>query len=79
VIPIPGAHPSSVGQLFFATRQAAEYHLYRGASGQTQGAQHASRSCVARWRTLTPDRGGTVEQFIEARRRYQTALVSARR
>ena len=26
-----------------------------------------------------PDRSGTVEQFIEARRRHQTALVSARR
>jgi hypothetical protein len=25
-----------------------------------------------------PDRGGTAEQFIQARRRYQTALRSAR-
>ena len=30
VIPVPGARPGSAGRLFFATRQAAEHHLYRG-------------------------------------------------
>jgi hypothetical protein len=80
VIPIPGAHPGSAGRLFFATRQAAEYHLYRGErEGAGQAARDAARIPELR-RAMAdahPDRGGTAEQFIEARRRYQTALRSA--
>jgi hypothetical protein len=80
VIPIPGAHPGSAGRLFFATRQAAEYHLHRGERERSgQAALDASRVKELR-RAMAdahPDRGGTAEQFIEARRRYQTALRSA--
>ena len=79
VIPIPGVHPRSVGQLFFATRHAAEYHLYRGASGQTARGAARVKELRRAMADAHPDRSGTVEQFIEARRRYQTALVSARR
>lgn len=81
VIPIPGAHPGSAGRLFFATRQAAEYHLYRGEHERAgQAVRDASRIKELR-RAMAdahPDRGGTAEQFIEARHRYQTALQSAR-
>jgi hypothetical protein len=77
VIPIPGAHPGSAGRLFFATRQAAEYHLYRGEHERAgQAARDASRIKELR-RAMAdahPDRGGTAEQFVEARRRYQIAL-----
>jgi hypothetical protein len=80
VIPVPGARPGSAGRLFFATRQAAEYHLYRGEHEPAgQAASDASRVKALR-RAMAdahPDRGGTAEQFIEARHRYQTALRSA--
>ena len=80
VIPIPGARPGSAGRLFFATRQAAEYHLYREEHERAgQAARDASRIKELR-RAMAdahPDRGGTAEQFVEARRRYQTALRSA--
>jgi hypothetical protein len=82
VIPIPGARPGSAGRLFFATRHAAEYHLYRGERGR---AGHAARvaSLIRELRRAMadthPDRGGRAEQFIQARRRYETALWSARR
>ena len=80
VIPVPGADPGSAGGLFFATRQAAEYHLYHGERERAgQAARDASRIKDLR-RAMAdahPDRGGTAEQFIEARRRYQTALRCA--
>ena len=80
VIPVPGARPGSAGRLFFATRQAAEYHLYRREHERAgQAARDASRIKELR-RAMAdahPDRGGTAEQFIEARCRYQTALRSA--
>ncbi len=79
---IPGASAGSAGRLFFATRQAAEYHLYRGEHERAgQAARDASRIKELR-RAMAdahPDRDGTAEQFIQARRRYQTALQSARR
>jgi len=46
VIPVPGARPGSAGRLFFATRQAAEHHLYRGdgeQAGPAAGTQPQSR------------------------------------
>jgi len=82
VIPIPGVRPASAGRLFFATRQEAEHHLYRG---ECERAGQAARdvSFIKELRRAMadahPDRGGTAEQFIEARCRYQTALASARR
>jgi hypothetical protein len=79
VIPIPGARPGSAGRLFFASRRAAEHHLYRGERERAgQAARDASlikelRRAMA---NAHPDRGGTAEQFIQARHRYQTALGS---
>jgi hypothetical protein len=82
VIPVPGARSESAGRLFFATRQAAEDHLYRGEGERAeQGVPHAPSVKELR-RAMAdahPDRGGTTEQFIDARRRYQTALRPARR
>ena len=82
VIPVPGARSGSAGRLFFATRQAAEDHLYRGEGERAeQGVPHAPSVKELR-RAMAdahPDRGGTTEQFIDARRRYQTALRPARR
>ena len=84
VIPVPGARPGSAGRLFFATRQAAEHHLYRG-DGEQAGpaARDAAQTLIKALRRAMadahPDRGGTAEQFIQARRRYETVLGSARR
>jgi hypothetical protein len=87
VIPIPGARPGSAGRLFFATRQAAEHHLYRG-DGERTGPDAPGTALIeaalikALRRAMAdahPDRGGTAEQFIQARRRYETVLGSARR
>ena len=83
VIPVPGHrhHPGPAG-LFFATRQAAEDNLYRGERERAGPAAPQApsikelRSAMAH---AHPDRGGTADQFIQARRRYQTALGTARR
>jgi len=84
VIPVPGARPGSAGRLFFATRQAAEHYLHRG-DGEQAGpaARDAAQTLIKALRRAMadahPDRGGTAEQFIQARRRYETVLGSARR
>lgn len=83
VIPIPSDRhcPGQAGQLFFATREAAENHLYRGQRERTEhDAPEAAliqelRRAVA---DAHPDRGGSVERFIQAHRRYQAALRRAR-
>jgi hypothetical protein len=79
VIPIPGDRHGAgpVGRLFFASRQAAERHLYRGEREPAK--QPAAQAALIKqlrhaMADAHPDRGGTVEQFIQARRRYQTAL-----
>ncbi len=82
VIPIPGDRhrPGPAGRLFFATRDAAEADLYRRERAE-QAARPAPRIKELR-RAMAdthPDRGGTAEQFMEARRRYETALRLARR
>ena len=79
VIPVPGDRhrPGPAGRLFFATRQAAEDELDRAERGQAeQGARQAPpiRQLRRAMADAHPDRGGTAEQFIQARRRYQTAL-----
>jgi hypothetical protein len=77
VIPIPGARPGQAGLLFFATRQAAEDHLYRGERERAGQAAREAPPIKELRRAMAdahPDRGGTAEQFIQARRRYQTAL-----
>ena len=84
VIPVPGDRhrPGPAGRLFFATRQAAEDHLHRGDRERAGQAAPQAPSIKELRRAMAdahPDRGGTTEQFIDARRRYQTALRAARR
>lgn len=82
VIPIPGDRhdPGQAGWLFFATREAAENYLYRG---ERERAGHTAREAglIKKLRRAMadahPDRGGTTEQFIQARRQYQAALRHA--
>ena len=81
VIPVPGDRhrPGPAGRLFFATRQAAEDELNRAERRQAeQGARQAPpiRQLRRAMADAHPDRGGTAEQFIQACRRYQTALRS---
>ena len=91
VIPVPGDHrPGPAGRLLFATRQAAEDHLHRGARERAEQAAPPAPPVKAAPQTLPlrelrramadahPDRGGTAEQFIKAHRRYQTVLRAAR-
>ena len=82
VIPIPGGHRTgSAGRLFYATRRAAESDLYRW-ERERAGRSAPQAPFVSQFRRAMldahPDRGGTAEQFIQARRRYQTALQQAR-
>ena len=82
VIPIPGDRhrPGPAGRLFFATRQAAEEALYRGErerAGQAAPQAPLIKELRRAMADAHPDRGGTAEQFIQARRRYQTALGPA--
>ena len=82
VIPVPGDRPGPTGRLFFATRQAAEDDLHRGEGERAGQAAPRARLIKELRRAMAdahPDRGGTTEQFIQARRRYQTALGPARR
>ena len=84
VIPVPcdRSRPGPAGRLFFATRQAAEDHLHRGErerAGQAASQAPSIKELRRAMADVHPDRGGTAEQFIQARRRYQTALRSARR
>jgi len=84
VIPVPGGRqgPGPAGRLFFATRQAAEDHLYRRdrmRAGQATPQAPLIKELRRAMADAHPDRGGTAEQFIQARRRYQTALRAARR
>jgi len=80
VIPIPGRHRGTAGRLFFATRQGAEDHLYRGKrerAGQAAPQAPPIKELRRAMADAHPDRGGTAEQFIQARRRYQAALRAA--
>jgi hypothetical protein len=79
VIPIPGHRhrPGPVGRLFFASREAAEDALYHEESEQAERVAPGAPPIRELRRAMAdahPDRGGTTEQFIEARRRYKTAL-----
>jgi hypothetical protein len=84
VIPIPGdrPRPGPAGRLFFATREAAQDDLYRGERERAEQAAREAPLIKELRRAMAdahPDRGGTAEQFIQARRRYQTAFGPARR
>jgi hypothetical protein len=84
VISIPGQRhrPGPAGRLFFASREAAEAALRQGETERTErGRPRAPAIRKLPIRELRramvdahPDRGGSADQFIEARRRYQTAL-----
>jgi len=79
VIPIPGDRhrPGPAGRHFFATRDAAEADLHRGERERTGQAAREAPPIKELRRAMAdahPDRGGTAEWFIEARRRYETAL-----
>jgi hypothetical protein len=81
VIPIPGQHhrPGPAGRLFFASREAAEAALYHGEGKRAERSRPAApaiRELRCAMVDAHPDRGGSADQFIEARRRYQTALRS---
>jgi hypothetical protein len=81
VIPVPGDRPGPAGRLFFATRAAADADLDRGErerAGQAAPRAPLIRELRRAMADAHPDRGGTTEQFIQARRRYQTALRPAR-
>jgi hypothetical protein len=84
VIPVPGGRhrPGPAGRLFFATREAAEADLYRGECERAEQAVPEAPPLRELRRAMAdahPDRGGTAEQFIQARCRYQTALRHASR
>jgi hypothetical protein len=84
VIPVPRDphRPGPTDRLFFATREAAEDHLYRGdreRAGQAAPQAPPIKELRRAMADAHPDRGGTAEQFIQARRRYQTVLRAARR
>lgn len=82
VIPIPGdgRRTGPVGRLFFATREAAEGNLRR-AEHERAGRAAREAALIKELRRVMadahPDHGGTADQFIQARRRYQTALRQA--
>jgi hypothetical protein len=83
VIPVPGGRkrPGPASLLFFATREAAEDDLYRGERERARQASPRAPLINELRRAMAdahPDRGGTTEQFIQARRRYQMALQPAR-
>ena len=83
VIPVPGDRhrPGPAARLFFATREAAEASLYPGErepAGQAAPKAPPVKELRRAMADAHPDRGGTAEQFIQARHQYQTALRSAR-
>ena len=81
VIPIPGhRHRTGRPAILRHPRGRRRPPVPRGNASEPNRPHrkhHSSRSCAAPWPTLHPDRGGTAEQFIQARRRYQTALRAA--
>jgi hypothetical protein len=89
VIPVPGRRPGSgpAGRLFFASRQAAEAALFHGQGQQAERGRPQAppireprlgklglRELRRAMADAHPDRGGSAEQFIEARRQYELAL-----
>ena len=68
---------ADAGPLFFATREAAEEDLHRGEREQAGRAARDAALLRELRRAMAdshPDRGGTVEEFIQAHRRYQAVL-----
>ncbi|HEX6451711.1 MAG TPA: hypothetical protein VF060_19890 [Trebonia sp.] len=76
--------PGPAGRKFFATREAAEDDLRRGVRARPERAAPQEAPIKELLKELRhvmvdahPDRGGTAEQFIQARRRYEAALRAA--
>jgi hypothetical protein len=72
--------PGPAGRVFFATREAAEDDLHRGERVRREQAAPRAAPIQELRRVMAdahPDRGGTVEQFIRAHRRYKAALWAA--
>lgn len=84
VIPIPPDCRQSgfAGRFFFASREAAEGHLDREERRQAGQAAAREAALIKELRRAMaeahPDRGGTAQQFIEARSRYQTGVIGTR-
>jgi hypothetical protein len=79
VIPIPRhcLHAGSAGRFFFASRAAAERILGRQERRHARQAVREAALIADLRRAMAsahPDHGGTAEQFIDLRRRYETAL-----
>lgn len=72
--------PGRAGRVFFATREAAEDDLSRRKRARREQAAPPAAPIKELRRVMAdahPDRGGTVEQFIQARCRYEAALRAA--
>jgi hypothetical protein len=85
VIPIPRhcLYAGPVGRFFFASRADAERHLHRQERRQAAQAAREAAALIAELRramaSAHPDHGGTADQFIDARRRYEKALSTGAR
>jgi hypothetical protein len=79
VLPIPGDRHRAgpAGPLFFATREAAEGDLRRRERKRAEREAAFIKELRRAMVDAHPDRGGTADQFVQARRRYQTALQQA--
>ena len=79
VIPIPGDRHRAgpAGRLFFATREAVEGDLRHGERERTAQQAALIKELRLAMTDAHPDHGGTADRFIQARRRYQTALRPA--
>ena len=76
----PGSRWYDHGGTFFATREAAEEHLFRRERDQEQKRAEAEpelRRLKLAMADAHPDHGGTSEEFIAARERYEQALRRA--
>jgi hypothetical protein len=76
----PGGRWYDHGGMFFTTREAAEQYLYsadRERERQRQEAEPEIRRLRREMAAVHPDRGGTDEEFIAARKRYEEALRRA--
>ena len=66
--------------MVYATREAAEEHLYgreREQERKRKAAEPELKQLRREMADAHPDRGGTNEQFMAARKRYERALKQA--
>jgi hypothetical protein len=79
-IRIPGNRRRRAGWLFCATREDAEAELHGARESQRdrQDREPGLRQLRTEMADAHPDRGGTSEAFIAARKRYQQAMAQSR-